>query len=369
MFFKKEQKKKVDPKIRFQQDTFTKQVADARGYKRKARTVPETSLQKFLFSIGLDSWPRRLWVGGLLLVLVYLTYVPNFFSLKNIEVDGVAASDIPAVQETVRAFAKTMRVFPQRNLLFLNTKALGAYLEEHSGKVLTVVEIKKDYLNTLRIKVEPQLETFTLLTNREGYIIDNSGSVVRVLQKNEQGQVEIKGVLVVVASDSQLNVGKQFVDNQLTQVIRAIRKIFPDTVRYGIDRIEIRAIGQQKPPQDVEEEAPPPVPLVVIDEDHPLKPLELILIAKQTNAPNPYTFEILLDTDTDMQERMEKVSLLLQQFPEERRSQIKYIDMRFENKGFVCFKGSVCAEAPKPVEPETDKPQDQLEIKEEIIKE
>jgi hypothetical protein len=200
-----------------------------------------------------------------------------------------------------------------------------------------------------------------LQTNRGSYVVDNGGVVVSELTPGEQGVVEVKGVIVKAPSESIFAIGKKYVSPSFVSAIRMVRKVFPEIVKYGIDSIIVKP--PVKTPDKTEDSTadPPdkklvteqPAPLFTISEEAPLTPREFTLVARGTNGSAVYSFEVIFDIETDMTERMQKLSLLLQQFPEEKRRTIKYVDMRFDNKGFVCFNGTACANEaqPAPAEP------------------
>ncbi len=357
-------KKKIDPKIRFQHTSFTKRVKEASKYKREARNIPESSFGKMLASFGLDTWPRRVSVLAILGLIVYFVYIPNIFFVDTAEIEGVATGNVGHVQQTIDSYLNKMKVFPQRHLLFLNVEALRAQLltDPH---VLSVERIEKKYPNGLKVIVQPKVEFLTLETPEHAYVFFNDGTVSRSLNRGLAGTFEVQGALLKMQSDQLLLLGKKYLSNRFIQALQTERKFFPLKVGYEIDRFELR----EPPPKKVEvtegETVPATEPGITISEDKPLDPLEFYLVAKQAKTENPYTFKILLDVKTDLEARNEKISLLLQQFPEERRAQIEYLDMRFDNKGYVCFKNTSCVDAGEPepvltpVEPVTEPQKEQ----------
>lgn len=99
-----------------------------------------------------------MWGGGLTLlggVLVWMLFISSLFAITDIGVDGAQAIGNDAVQAAVRELLdqRTFQIFqPARNILFLNTAAVGDALREHYGNIERVI-VAKSYPHGLHVSV------------------------------------------------------------------------------------------------------------------------------------------------------------------------------------------------------------------------
>ncbi|MCC6405096.1 MAG: FtsQ-type POTRA domain-containing protein [Candidatus Yanofskybacteria bacterium] len=98
------------------------------------------------------------WSVALLIVggaFVWVFFVSSLFAITNIAVDGAQAIGNEAVTATVGGLLdqRTLQIFqPARNILFLNTTAVGDALREHYGNIERVA-VEKVYPHGLRVSV------------------------------------------------------------------------------------------------------------------------------------------------------------------------------------------------------------------------
>jgi hypothetical protein len=60
--------------------------------------------------------------------LVYLVYIPNFFTVRQVEILGLNGEVKDNAIVVAKQFTKKFAFLPHWNLLFLNTTQLGSYV-------------------------------------------------------------------------------------------------------------------------------------------------------------------------------------------------------------------------------------------------
>lgn len=355
MFGKKQ--KKLDSRIRFQHQAFTRKLDQARGYKRQPQGPPSEPV--------LQSRRSQIIAAVAGAILVYLVFIPNFLSPKTVNIEGAGGDDANHVRSSVEGYFKNSPFYlAQNNLVFLNKSRLQAEMLEDS-KVYKVSSIKKNFFRrSLTVVVELKAQKY--IVNRGGTILGvyNDGIVQEQLSVEAEKWLELNPGSVKVKHDTTGYVApntKYFSDELMTFMdqLRAQLRSGNDS---AIDYFAIPTLISAAPP--VEEDLPvtasattaaittPPVvakPVVqqpVINEALPLQPESLHVYVKRQGGKNGSASDIrvIFDTKQDIPQALAKLSLLFQQTPPERYSKFYYIDLRFENRAFVCLVDAVCAQ-------------------------
>jgi len=296
MFFKR--KTKTDYKLRFQNSRFQQSLKEARGYKREKRAIPKTAGAVFLSKIGLRTWAARLISLFIVGLLFYFVYIPNFFYVKNIEVNHEGTN----ILSTVNSFLEQKSPWPQKNLLLLSKKDLENYILINNRKILEVEKISKKLPNTLVVQIAPRVDEFAIESGQKYYIVSNDGLVTKIatdLQKNL--------VLIKLETLQNLNVEQETlslskinfiltVQNRLSRITRS------DVLNYGMKD---------------------------------LKSLDLA-------AHFASGFKIYFDLNSDAHHTLGRLKTLLDQYSDEDLKKISYVDMRFTNRAYICNLGLPC---------------------------
>src|SRR5687768_2052845 len=99
MFGKKP--KRLDSRVRFQHQNFTRKLDLARRYKRSAPAVSDDQSYNVLPKLGLTTRLSQALAILIIAGLVYLIFIPNFLSPQAIQVEGVGGDEAAAVRSSV----------------------------------------------------------------------------------------------------------------------------------------------------------------------------------------------------------------------------------------------------------------------------
>ncbi len=326
-------RKKLDPRVRFQNLNFTRRLQQAKRYQRSTRPVPETLIGRAMTAIGLDSLWSRLAVAACLLGLIYLTYIPNFLFIKNIDVTGMTDDGATSVRQTVQEFFASSRVpWPQQNTIFFRPARLASYLTAHNSQVWKVAGIDKKLFNRIVVRVNPKQERYAIGTPTGALVAFNDGTVARPLDlgaatfseaalpgliKFKLGPIAPPAVGAKVFSPALVQALEQLIDGFGSQLQLSITYITP------FDSGPTEAIAQL-----------------------PLDPHELSVYTRKKSGSGD--FRIIFDTRNDLGPVINQLKLLLGTFTPERLASLAYIDLRLPDRAYVCLVRTPCDSTPSP---------------------
>jgi hypothetical protein len=359
--FKKQ--KKLDSKIRFQHTTFTKRLDEARNYKRKVTPKAEGQADSILARLGLRTIYSQ--IAALLIVvgIGYLIYIPNFLSIKGVEVKGVSDEDRGRLQTRVfDYFNHTPFYNPQRNIFFLGKGRLENFLLL-DGKVYKVTEINKNFFSrSLTITIQPKNRSFIVKRPEGVFAVYNDGVVEQQLDTDPEKWLEIeKGSLKVLdETEALVQAHTKYFSDNLAGILQTVQSQFTQLTNQELDNVSVPqqiiykdtpdeiATGTATTPALLEEKIQETVKTLSL----PLEPEDLNLIVKKLNykGSSP-TYKVVISTQRDLAETLKNLFTVLSQMAPERYRNLHYIDMRFENKGFVCLINTPCAQdnTPAPI--------------------
>ena len=306
MFFSKN-KKKVDSRARFLNSRFKNRLREARGYKRRARALPQTKWGIFLSRIGLGSWLARFLTLLVLIFLVYIAYIPNFLFIQNINITGLDETAKPGVMAAVNSFLKKQLPWPQKNLLLLSTGGLEEYLLKNQRDVLEVRKISKRFPNPLTLAFAPRVDSFFLQTPLYNYIVSNDGLVTGLPNQDASSTLPAALGLIKLNSSPNLGFGQQALDREKANFLLELGRSLPDIAKSPIDYLEMSDL-----------ETP-----------------DLTLYSQSG-------FKIFFDFHSDANETLNRLKVLFSQFTDANFNRLSYVDMRFEGKGYICYKDAAC---------------------------
>ncbi len=357
MIFKKKQKK-LDPKVRFQHKQFTGKLVTARNYKRSASAIPETGFEKILTRIGIGSTWSQIGLGILVAVLLYLIYLPNFLTVKTITISGLSDTQARDLELAIRnEVANTHFFYPEKNLVFLRNKIVydaAATLPDIS----TIASIHKSYSKQeLVIEAESKYEKFLVKSDDHVYDIFNDG-----LYKGEAGvsleawEGVVNPHMIKIHIPGTVSAGNktQFLNRDLVKYIDTLNQklnLLPNfSVAYYefkqaeerlkqpqeavVENIFTEATAETETSSQITEEVKPES--IVL----PINSAEVHAVVYKNNSQNKY--RVIFDATKNVQKSVDNLKLLLSQTAPERYSQLSYIDLRLEERAYICLQGAVC---------------------------
>lgn len=364
MLFSKK-KPKLDSKVRFQHKQFTTKLDSARSYKRTARAVPESRAERALNTVGITSRWSQVMLGILILGLIYLIYVPNFLSLKQISIAGLSDTQSNELEQAIRQEIKDSQFFdPQYNILFLE-KDLFARATRKVPSVDYISSVKKDLqTQTVYITAASKYERFLVANPEKVYDVYNDGTfkqeagVSRADWEQHQNPNMVK-VHFFQMFDVQPN--QPLFREDLFAYLKALVDGLPIVETQKLAHLGFRepiAEAQSEPlPEPVAEvETPPPSsePKTPTESQPVEQSKEVLRISLPFSSSEVHatfyknndlrrTYVVIFDATADARKSLEELKLLLSQTAPERYDQLKYIDLRIPNKAFLCLESAPCA--------------------------
>lgn len=328
---------------RFNNPQYKSQIRAARNYKRKARIRPEGKLQAVLYHSGLSSWKNRVIAVLILGVLVYLIYFAGFLQVSGIDVSGADQTVTAQIQAEFSSFirGRVGLIFPEKNILFLSKAKFSAYLLSDNYGVASVNEIKKSPFNHISISVSQRLPLYVLEMQpsqqqqsqqvQQPQAQPASNQNPGQAQAAQQTTAPVALAYYILNSDS--TIGRQISADQIGALIPV-----KDTAADNIFPGEKFLNSQQNDFMNyINSNANAKLSLDVASYEIPGRASgQLIVYFKQG-------FKVLFNSSVNAQDylgRMEKIWL---QLSPQQQASLVYMDLRFDNNAYACYKGSPCA--------------------------
>lgn len=330
MNFKFKTEKKIDPKVKFQRLDFKKRLDTARHYKRAPHTEnakPVSSFKKYLYYSLFF-----LFLFG----FVYFFYIPNPFFVKTIVVKNVSEISRDSISSAASSFLnKNSRFFlPQSNLFVLSLEDLKTFLVNTNPSTKSVEKINKKYPSTLEITVSERKESFLVATNSQLLAVSEDGTLLRIISESKDNfNQKIPGLISVsIPVSSNVTVGTKIFSDKIGVSMRGLVKIWVGKMGLPINSIEIPSEELVQAKSNEDSITPYNFPVTYVPEIWIYSPIS----GWGSNVV------VKMNLDEDLSNTVTKLALLMSQMPEERRSKLVYMDMRYKNRGFLCLVGAPC---------------------------
>lgn len=340
MFFRNK-KPKITGRERFQHRQFTQKLHQARNFKRQARYIPEHPVDLFLSRFGLGSRWAQILTGLILLGIVYLAYIPNFLSVKDVTILGLSDANQVIAEGAVRQAIHDAPLYnPQYNLILMSEERIKQALSKLPS-VYQTQSIKKDFkTNTVIVEVQAKYERFLVTDEQQVYDVYNDGVLKAQagVSKDDWAGVTNPNMLKVKLPGP-VHPG----ENQPFFIPGLVAEI--ETIANGLKAIPASPLayfqlGTPKFKQVLQDDGS----TVSIPEDLevPVKSDEIRAVLQKGQDRNR-TFTVIFDSQSDLNETLKKLELLLSQTPPDRYNNLFYIDMRLSTRGYVCLINTPCA--------------------------
>lgn len=317
-----EKKPKLDSKIRFQRSEFRKELQSARGYKRQAPKPPQGFWSTLLFKVGLGSLWFKIAFVAVVLALIYLAFIPNFLYIKTVNLSGLQPEQVPAAQTLVANYLKQNSLHFQRNIVFLSKSGLSNYLEKNSNDIQKVLSVRKLFPNGLMLNLQPRISQFVVNLSGQDFLVSSDGFVGEALVFSSSTPAEILNFpKISVQNGDQPDIGSKILNSETLSSIQKIQNTLLKDLQVPVDSFALNSATST-------------------DIQVKLKPDAVIY------------FDLKQDTSVNLSQ----LKLLWQNLSDNQRKSLYYIDMRYEGRGFVCLKTSVCAQNSVPTQTATTTP-------------
>ena len=196
---------------------------------------------------------------------------------------------------------------PQKNLVLLSKNKLTKFLLENNKKIFKVNKISKIFPATLILDITPRLNSFMLQTPVSAFTVSSDGFITGVLEPNASGTLLNGLALIKIDTNEGLFVGKNALNVDHATFLNELMDKLPDITKSTINNFELTDL--QTP---------------------------------DTNVSLKNGSKIIFDLNTDLDKNLSRLKLLFSQFSEAEQKNIYYVDMRFQDRGYVCNKGAAC---------------------------
>lgn len=303
-------KLKFDPKVRFQNRNFKNRLFEQRNYKRTQRNIPQTKGEVFLSKLGLGSWAARLTTILILMFLVYWVYIPNYFFVKTVNLQGGGGEVETSAKNLTNLFLKKYLPWPQGNLFFLSKDNLKNYLIEKDKRILSVEKIDKDFPSTLNIELTLRGDSFLIETASSTYFtLSQDGVVTGQIYKNASGTLPIDLTLIKLNQGSSLpDWQKPLKDNWFNFISNLFSASEPE-LKTKIDYFKTNSLSDPF-----------------------------------AEAKTQTGYVIKFDMASDFTKTLAQLKSLISSLEPSDIKNLKYIDVRFTGRAYICYKNSTCAE-------------------------
>jgi len=233
-------------------------------------------------------------------------YVPNIFFVKNINVVGVEAEAKANLLNSVSSFLKQKLPWPQQNLILLSKENLKNHILKNNSQIMEVVSIKRDFPNSLEVGVLPRVDQLVLQTKNATYVVSNDGQVTKQLDVYASSSAP-NLALLKVDEEKNLAQGQQVMSMEKVNFISIANRSFAKIVNSKSAYFE--ATNLQTPE---------------------------ITVYFENNV------KLFLDLNSDVHDALSRLKLLASNLSDADFSRLFYIDLRYKNKGYLCYKGTPC---------------------------
>lgn len=331
------ERKRLDSRSRFQHANFTRKLQQARNYKRTSRPRPEDRLQAGLQKIGLASLATQILLAMLLVFVCYVFYVPNPLFVTKVAFEGMSIQHQTAAENAVKKFLKQQPWYvPSYNMLFIDQDDLAGFVAKEVPVISRITQVDKNWKDrSVRIKIVEKYERYLVIRPEDRLVLYNDGSVAGTLKKIDSDIPESGAVVTVIVNDEKkVDTATQYFDNTILAFIEQVAVFFPEQTGQNFSYFKAFLSDEEK---EKEEE---------FAKLWNKAALEAVLVKKiEAGRSNPAIMRIVMEPGMDIGSAAQRLKLLLEQTPIERYRGILYVDMRLQNRAYLCLINTPCADS------------------------
>jgi hypothetical protein len=278
-------------------------------------------------------------------------------SPKTIEIRGADGDAANQVKSAVQSYLNNAPFYlAQHNLIFLSAGRLKTSLLS-DPQVYKIGSIAKSFFRR-KLTVTLELKSPRYLVNRNNvtYSVYNDGTIQEQLPgdpaqwlSTNPGAVKIKDQAIAPP----LQAGAKYLSDDLMARIAELQDRFKPVTNNEIDYFAIPTFVTAAPaPQDLAATSTSAIipELSLPEQALPLRPADLYVYAKKqtTKKGGVPDFKVIFDLNSDLGSALSKLQLLFSQMPPDRYAKLVYVDVRFDNRAFLCLSGTPCVDSANP---------------------
>lgn len=256
-------------------------------------------LKKFIFySLSL----------GFLVLVVWMLFFSDFMKVQNVNIYNEMLDSVKMKQLVEGELSKKFfNYFPRNNLILVSKNNIESLLKKEF-KLISLIEVKKEFPNTISVKVTERKKVFIWCDrNNECLLVDESGKSFYKLNNVEKDFFKKDMVMITDKSNKQAVLNEKIVSQDVAlfcqQIIRGIETV-----------LKIKMRKEMSMPSSISE--------------------EITLMTEEG-------WGIHFNTSQSIKEETEILRKILEEeFIKEKRGELEYIDLRLKGKVIYKFRGS-----------------------------
>lgn len=301
-------RRKLEPRRRFGGREFRSKVKSAANYKRTFNPIRSGfTAAEFLKVGGKTKYLSFLFFA----VLAYYLIISPRFLVSEINVSGNKDVSAQRITDAVSSGGKSRWFLIKKNNLVLLTQGrLNRLITQAIPTIKEVANVKRDWPNKISFEVVERNPGFVLESNNQYFLVDDEGTVISQV-------ADPKGFLLVhdqITEDFAL--GEVMPNQKLATFVVSMSRQWNSKINVGITSVKFPGKSSSE-------------------------------VAFETTQG----WSALFDTQRSVTSELEDLAVLLaKQVTAKDQPKLAYIDLRLDNRAYICFKQSVCTEQPQPAE-------------------
>lgn len=291
-------------------------------------------MQAGLQKIGLAGLATQIGLAGLLIFLCYVLYVPNPLFVRKVYFEGMSIQHQTAAENSVKKyFLQKPWYNPSFNMLFINQNSLANFVAKEVPVVSKIEKIDKNWKErTIEVEIIEKYERYLVVRPEDRLVLYNDGTVAGSLGKLEGDLPQSGSVVSVSVNDrSKVDISSQYFDQNIIDFIENSAVMLPEYTGQNFMYFKVFLSDQEQGESN---------------EFFKLwnkAALEAVLAKKpEAGKSNPAVMRIVLEPGLDLASTAERLKLLLEQTTPDRYRNILYVDMRLQNRAYLCLINTPC---------------------------
>ena len=332
------EKKRLDPRVKFQHADFTRKLHAARNYKRTSRPRPDSRLQAGLEKVGMASLLAQLFFAAAIIIAAYLLYVPNPLFVRAVRVEGLNSEYRPMAEKAVKDYQSRQPWYvPQNNILFVNADKLARAIAEGVPSISKIESSNKLFRSkSVVVSVVQKYERYIAVRPDGELILHNDGTIKGQLPGKIPELPLTSGALVTVKINDTASVkdGEPYFSREFVELLEQAADLFPAQTGQNLAYFEVKLPDKTLGSNEKFAESWKQSGIVEVVNKKP-----------GSGKSNPPQLRIILEPGLDIPSAAERLKLLLDQTAADRYRSLYYVDLRLANRAYLCLVNAPCAAA------------------------
>ena len=271
----------------------------------KAKIKKDYQIKQFVnpyFGKKKRAFNTQLYIRIILVIfVVYLVVYSDLLKIRDISVSGTNIINPEEIKDIVKEDLKQnyFLIIPENNLLFLNKEKIATDIS-HKFSV-NKLEIKRGW-QKLKITLEEKVSSLIIYNSHNFYLSDSDGTITKEITGDEINKY-LNTYPVLNIAKEQINIGDQVTNAKAINYLIDLDKNLRSD-KFGVKGYESRGVD------------------------------EITFVASEN-------WRVYFDVGSNVTSSIDNLlTILKQKVPD--KNKLNYIDLRFGDKVFLCFRGESC---------------------------